>query len=260
MIDGITYSVAGDGPQTLVFLHGIGADASSFHHQMGAFPGVRTLAWNMPGYQGSDVRMQPPDFAHLSDRLGALIDGLGGPVHLIGQSIGGMIALDHAIRQPQHLRTLTLVTTTPRFGGRDDRFRNAFLAARLGPLDRGQSMAQMAADAAPGLVGPGTDPLEVRRISDALAQVPEATWRGILQCLVGFDRAQDLASVTCPALVVAGSADRNAPAATMEKMAARIADARFHLLEGAGHMLHQEMPAAFNAILAQFLDEVATYD
>jgi len=42
----------------------------------------------------------------------------------------------------------------------------------------------------------------------------------------------------------------------MEKMAARIEGARFHLIENAGHMLHQEIPAAFNAIVADFLKEL----
>lgn len=256
MIDGITFAEAGQGPRTLLCLHGIGADASSFHHQTGAFAGWRAVAWNMPGYGGSAMRRNPPDFAHLSGRLGAFIDGLGGPVHLLGHSIGGMIALDHALRRPDQVASLTLVATTPRFGGRDDSFRAAFLKARLDPLDAGQDMAEMAALTAPHLVGPDTAPGEIAHIERALAAVPEETWRGILRCLVTFDRAGDLDAVACPALVVSGSGDRNAPAATMAKMAARLPDARYHEMTGAGHMPHQEMPQAFNALLAAFLGDV----
>lgn len=256
MIDDIAFSEAGDGPETIICLHGIGADADSFHHQMHAFPNTRVVAWNMPGYSGSETRMMPPDFAHLSDRLASLIKGLGGPVHLIGQSIGGMIALDHALRLPDQVVSLTLVATTPRFGGRDDRFKEAFLKARLDPLDQGQTMAQMAPLAAPQLVGTQADLAEVAIIEAGLARVPEETWRGILQCLVTFDRAKDLASVACPAILVAGAEDRNAPPPTMEKMASRMPDARFHVLEGAGHMLHQEQPKVFNELMSDFLREV----
>jgi len=255
MIDGITYQQAGDGSDILLCLHGIGGDAHSFHHQLHAFPDFRVVAWNMPGYRGSEARMMPPDFEHLSNRLAAFIDGLGRSVHLLGQSIGGMLALEHAVRRADQVKSLTLVATTPRFGGRDDSFKDAFLTARLDPLDAGQTMAQMAATTAPHLVGPNASRDEIALIEASLANVPEETWRGILRCLVTFDRADDLSKLNCPTLVVAGSDDQNAPAPTMQKMAGRIPNARFHLLQDAGHMLHQEMPQAFNAVLAEFLED-----
>ena len=258
MIDGITYREGGEGGETLLCLHGIGGDARSFHHQLGAFKGFKTIAWDMPGYQGSEAWMMPPDFAHLSDRLAAFIDRMGGPVHLLGHSIGGMLAIEHAISHAEQIKSLTLLATTPRFGGRDDSFKNAFLKARLGPLDAGQTMAQMATETAPQLVGPNTPPEEIALIEAGLADVPMETWRGILQCLVTFDRVADLDIISLPTLAVAGSVDQNAPAPTVEKMAARIKGARYHLMDNAGHMPHQEMPAAFNAVLAEFLEEVTT--
>ena len=254
MIDGITITEAGTGPQTLLCLHGIGGDASSFHHQM-ALSGWRVVAWNMPGYQGSEIRMNPPDFAHLSGRLGAVIERLGGAVHLLGHSIGGMIALDHALRCPAQVTSLTLLATTPRFGGRDGSFKDAFLKARLGALDAGQTMAEMAAKTAPHLVGADTDLAEIDHIERGLAAVPVETWRGILKCLVTFDCADDLGTVTCPVLAISGSEDRNAPAATMQKMASRLPDAHYHEISGAGHMPHQEMPQRVNALLAAFLKD-----
>lgn len=258
MIDGITYQEAGVGTETLLCLHGIGSDARSFHHQLGALSSIKVVAWNMPGYGGSEARMMPPDFAHLSDRLATFIDGLGGPVHLLGHSIGGMLAIEHAVRRPDQIKSLVLLATTPRFGGRDDSFKDAFLKARLGPLDAGQTMAQMAIKTAPQLVGPNASAEEVAFIETGLAEVPVETWRGILRCLVTFDRADDLGKLKCPTLVVAGSVDQNAPAPTMEKMAARIEGARYDLVESAGHMPHQEMPSKFNAVLAEFLEEVVT--
>lgn len=260
MTHGITYEAVGSGGEAIIFLHGIGADAGSFHHQMNAFDRYRTIAWNMPGYRGSELRQNPPDFAHLSDRLAALIAEIGGPVHLVGQSIGGMVALDHALRRPQDVSSLSLVATTPRFGGRDESFKTAFLAARLAPLDAGQTMEEMAAKTAPHLVGPDTSPKEIARIEARLAAVPEATWRGILHCLVTFDRYADLSAVTCPTLVVGGALDQNAPAKTVEKMAAQIPDARCLILSNAGHMLHQERPDAFNAEMTTFLNEFARND
>ncbi|MGB0798883.1 MAG: alpha/beta fold hydrolase [Planktomarina sp.] len=253
MTDGITCLKVGEGPRNIVFLHGIGADAFSFHHQM-PFPKARATAWNMPGYQGSKFEM-PPTFDHLSDVLFDFI-GERQSVHLVGQSIGGMIALHHALRFPKQVLSLTLIATTSRFGGRDESFKQAFLKARLGALDNGATMADIAAKSAPHLVGPNTAPDEIKHIEKALAAVPEPTWRRILNCLVTFDRADDLDQVECPTLMVAGSVDQNAPAKTMGKMAAKIPNARFHSMEGAGHMPHQENPKLFNTLLNDFLDEV----
>ncbi|MGR3503471.1 alpha/beta fold hydrolase [Pseudaestuariivita sp.] len=255
MSHGIAHREVGDGPQTLVCLHGIGADGRSFHHQMEAFDGWRVVTWDMPGYSGSELR-EAPTFESLSQRLAAFLEEFGTPVHLMGQSIGGMIALDHALRRPEQIASLVLVTTTPRFGGRDESFKDAFLKARLAPLEAGQTMAEMAKQAAPHLVGPRTDPAEIAFIAEVLADVPEETWRGILKCLVTFDRAAEVGEIAHPTLLIAGSEDRNAPAQTMAKMAQRIPGARFHTLEGAGHMPHQEQPEAFNALVRDFLQEV----
>lgn len=260
MIDGLNYVQAGQGAETVVCLHGIGGDARSFHHQLSGLDGYRVIAWNMPGYQGSEVRKTPPDFEHLSARLTAFVAEIGGKVHLVGQSIGGMIAIEHALRHPDQVLSLCLVATTPRFGGRDETFKTAFLKARLDPLENGQSMAEMARLAAPRLVGAETDPLEIERIETSLADVPEATWRDILQCLVSFDRADELSRIVLPTLVVAGREDRNAPVKTMQKMAAAMSTAHFHVFEGTGHMINQEKPEAFNALLLQFLNKIPRND
>ena len=246
----------GGGAQTIVFLHGIGSDGTSFHHQMQAFSGYRTIAWHMPGYADSEMAQTVPTFADLSARLGALIAKIGGPVHLVGHSIGGMVALEHALRGPNDVKSLAMVAATSRFGGRDDTFKEQFLAARLGPLDRGQTMGEMAAGAVPQLVGPETPTSEIKRIEAAMAAVPVATWKAILRCLVTFDRAADLDQLRCPTLVVAGGIDTNSPARSLQKMAQHIPGAQFIELERTGHFPHQERPAEFNLGLSQFLQNV----
>ena len=87
----------------LVCLHGIGGDATSFAAQIDglAGPGRRVLSWDMPGYGGS-APLSEMDFGTLCDRLCAALDALGlERVVLAGQSIGGMIAQEMAIRHPQ---------------------------------------------------------------------------------------------------------------------------------------------------------------
>ena len=100
------------GPPVLC-LHGIGGDRTSFADQLGQLGGRRVIAWNMPGYGGSDPLMQM-DFAALSGAVVALLDALGiATVHLVGQSIGGMIAQEVAIRSSDRVASLGLIMQQP---------------------------------------------------------------------------------------------------------------------------------------------------
>ena len=253
---GIEYAEAGDGP-AVIYLHGIGGGIDSFRQQLTGVTGYRNIAWNMPGYGRSVPGVLT--FETLSNSLSELISGLDlGAVHLVGQSIGGMVALDFTIRMPEQVKSLSLIGTTPSFGGRDERFKDEFLNARLAPLEAGASMAEIAAKAAPNLVGPNADQSVIDAISAPLANVPERIWRDILECLVTFNRRADLGQITQPCCLIAGSHDQNAPARTMEKMAAKLAYAEYHLIVDAGHMINQEKPIETNRILVDFLQRADT--
>ena len=284
---GVEYDVAGTGPPVLC-LHGIGGGIDSFRPQMDAavanpgsgsvsrnethdgsgvtagtagresvtpaLNGFQVVAWNMPGYGASTAAVWPPGFADLSSALGDFIAATGHEtVHLVGQSLGGMLALEHALRRPEQVSSMVLIGTTPGFGGRDSSFGDAFLEARLAPLDAGVGMAGLAKAAAPGLVGPMASPDVIRSIETLLASVTEETWRGILRCLVTFDRRCDLERIAQPCCLIAGSHDRNAPARTMKKMAEKMPCAEYHMIENAGHMINQENPERTNAIIGRFL-------
>ncbi len=255
---GIDYAEMGEGP-AVIFLHGIGGGDASFADQLGAFPGFRTIAWNMPGYGRSEPKIWPPSFASLSQALGEFIEALSLPaVHLVGHSIGGMVALEHTIRRPDQVASLSVIGSTPSFGGPDESFKEAFLKARLAPLERGKTMEQMARESAPALVGPNADEACLAAVAAPMAKVSEKTWRGILECLVTFNRRDDLAKVAQPCCLIAGEHDQNAPPRTMQKMAEKLTDAEYHLIAGAGHMINQEAAQEINAILLDFLRKHTT--
>jgi pimeloyl-ACP methyl ester carboxylesterase len=77
-----------------------------------------------------------------------------------------------------------------------------------------------------------------------------------MRCLVTFDRRDALAAIAVPTLLVAGERDTNAPAAMMERMAAKIPGARFAVISGAGHLANLERPQTFIAVLSEFLASV----
>ena len=243
------------GPPVLC-LHGIGGDRTSFADQLGQLGGRRVIAWNMPGYGGSDPLMQM-DFAALSGAVVALLDALGiATVHLVGQSIGGMIAQEVAIRSSDRVASLGLIATTPAFGGRDDSFKQAFVAARLGPLDAGADMATLAQQAIPAIIGPAAS-AEMRQLAiAAMGRIDETAFRQVVSCLVTFNRRADQHRISQPCCLIAGSHDTNSPARVMAKMADGLANATFHIVDQAGHLVNSESPETVNAILTAFFNRV----
>jgi len=246
----------GGGP-AVVFLHGIGGDATSWLPELEALsPRYRAIAWDMPGY-GASPALPRMTFPALAAALKALLDSLDiHRAHLIGHSIGGMVAQEFAAAFPDRVASLVLYATSPAFGRPDGDWQQEFLEARLAPLDAGRTMAELAPSIVAGLVGDGADAKGIAWATAAMSRVPEDAYRSAMQCLVAFDRRDALPDLACPVLVLAGAQDDNAPARMMERMAARIPGARFEIIAGAGHLAHFERPAAFRAAVAEFLDAV----
>ncbi|HEX8664400.1 MAG TPA: alpha/beta fold hydrolase [Beijerinckiaceae bacterium] len=253
-----TYAVAGRAGAPVVFLHGIGGSAWAWAPQLAALAGeYRAVAWDMPGYGGS-APLPEVSIAILAEALTDFLGQLGleRPV-LVGHSIGGMIVQQLVAERPDAARAVVLAQTSPAFGSRDGEWQRDFVAARLGPLDRGAIMASLAAGIVGDLVGDDPDP-EGRALAHAcMAAVPEASYRAMVTALLGFDLRAALPRIAVPALVLAGGKDTNAPAPMMRRMAERIPGAAYVCLDGAGHLANLERPAAFNRALLAFLSEHA---
>lgn len=252
------YKSAGEGPLTVACLHGIGGNRHAFDDLLPALAGqgVRALSWDMPGY-GDSAPLPEMTFGTLAASVIAMLDDAGAETAvLLGHSMGGMIAQEVAARYPERVAGLILFATTPAFGGKDDSFRDEFLAARLAPLDAGKMPADIAPDLVGGMFGPATPQAVRDKAAASMAAVSSNAYRAALTCIVTFDRRADLGSIACPTLVLAAEADRLSPPRTMEKMAAAIKGARYVCLDGLGHLANYEDPAAFNAVVTDFLENL----
>lgn len=253
MSGGHTYEERGQGT-ALVFLHGIGGDAACWRPQLDAFGArYRAIAWNMPGYGGS-APLAATTFPALALALIELLDRLGiERTHLVGHSLGGMIAQEVAARFADRLTSLTLSATSAAFGRPDGDWQRAFLAARLGPLERGATMADLAPGIVAGLVGEAPDPAGIAQAIRSMSGVPVPAYRAALHCLLTFDQRAALGRIRVPALLLAGERDQVAPPEMMSRMAGRIAGARHEVLARAGHLANLEQPTDFDRALADFL-------
>ena len=244
---------AGNG-DAVVFLHGVGGDSASWTPQIETFSGEhRAVAWDMPGYGGSPA-LERMTFPALAESLAGLLDRLGlDRAHLVGHSMGGMVAQEFAATRPDRVRTLVLSATSPAFGRPDGNFQKRFVEARIAPLDNGSTMADLADEMVETMLGPSADADGAAIARRSMAAVPEATYRAAIACLVTFDRRDALAGYEMPVLVLAGDTDTNAPAPMMEKMASRIPGAEYVCMAETGHLGNLENPAAFNEAIGNFL-------
>ncbi len=253
------YEAAGDPAATpLIFLHGIGGAARAWRHQLATFGDrFHAMAWDMPGYGGS-APLASVSIAALADALQQFITqiDIANPI-LVGHSIGGMIVQKWLVQSPKLARGVVLAQTSPAFGKADGDWQQSFIAARLGPLDRGETMTSLAPSLVKELVGEEPDPKGMELARECMANVPEASYRAMMLALIGFDQRSTLKNISVPTLLLAGSKDNNAPAPMMAKTATYIPAAEYVELAGVGHLANLERPNAFNEALGGFLDSVA---
>ena len=240
----------------VIFLHGIGGSGRMFAPQVASFAsaGYYPVALDLPGY-GDRTPVEAMSFEALAEDVEFTItqNALEKPV-LIGHSMGGMVVQTMLRRRPDDYRAAVLSCTSPAFGNPAGDFQKKFVADRLAPLEAGRTMADIAPDAAAGLMGPNADPAGKALFIEQYALTPESTYRAAVQSLVTFDERANLPAIKVPVLCLAAEHDRNAPPPVLEKMAAKIPGARYVCLPGLGHMPNLEAPQAFDATIFNFLN------
>lgn len=255
------YRIAGDGPETILYLHGIGGDRTSFDAQIGACgPGFTHLAWDMPGY-GDSAALPEMTFPGLAAAAVRLLDELAiETAHVVGHSMGGMIAQELAARHQDRIASLVLSATSPAFGKPGGDWQQDFLKARLAPLDNGKTPADLAPQIVEALVAEGANDAAKKAALASMSRITPDAYRAALTCLVTFDRRDTLPKINLPCLAIAGEHDTTAPPKVVARMAEAIPGAAYVLLPGVGHLANLEDPAAFNAALADFLSGLTEDD
>jgi 3-oxoadipate enol-lactonase len=166
-----------------------------------------------------------------------------------------MIAQTALRRRPDGYRAAVLSGTSPAFGNPSGDFQKKFVADRVGPLDRGKTMADIAPGAAEQVMGPQAGAQDRALFVEVMGAVSPRTYRAAVQCLVGFDERANLGHIQVPVLCIVGELDRNAPAPMMERMAGKIPGAKYACLPRLGHMPNLEAPQVYNAAILDFLRE-----
>lgn len=177
-----------------------------------------------------------------------------GPVHLVGHSLGGLIARAAVLRDASPFASLTLLSSGPAAISEEQQARTKLLVAALEAMREDMPAVWEAMRSQdPEDAVPDSPELAAFLRERWLATVPEqliATGR-VLICEP--DRVAELAAVPLPKLVLSGAVDYAWPVPLMDEMADRLGASRV-IVEGAEHSPNAEYPLVTAGALAAFWD------
>jgi pimeloyl-ACP methyl ester carboxylesterase len=233
----------------VVFLHGAGFDHSTWalHSRWFAHHGFAVLAPDLPGH-GRSAGPALQSIAAMADWTIALLDATSAkPAHLIGHSMGSLIALDAAARHPDRVTALSLIGTAATMTVGPDLLKAAE-ANDQAAIDMVSIWglgfdAEIGGSLAPGMWMHSS----AQRVLQHCA--PGVLFSDLSACNSYQDALAAAAKVTVPTTLILGEKDMMTPAKAGKALAAAIPHARTMVLEGAGHMMMLERPDELLAAL-----------
>lgn len=243
----------------LLLLQGLGADSRGWALQRMAFGRrYRCLAVDNRGVGGSADAAHPFSLEEMAEDAVAVLDAEGvDRAHVMGASMGGVLAQFVGVSHPDRVRTLVLACTACRHHN----WRRELFTEWAEAVEA-QGMSALASDALRWLIGPRLQ----RRFGvwlNLMARIvlqgsPESFVAQVHAILDASDEVRvELASVRAPTLVITGSQDLLTPLGDAEELHELIPTSELVELRGAAHALMVEAPNAFNRAVLEFLSVAA---
>ena len=255
------YEEQGKGAETIVFAHGLLWSGRMFDAQVNALKErYRCITFDFRGQGQSEVTSDGYDMETLTADAAALIEALGcGPCHFLGLSMGGFIAMRLAMRRPELIQSLLLLETT----ADPEPAESARKYRRLNIVARWFGLRLVAKPVMQIMFGQKflTDPARVAERDDWRQHLLANHRIGITRAVEGVITRQgvydQLDQIGVPTLIAVGDQDVATVPAKAARIHARIAGSTLHTIPGAGHTSTVEEPAAVNALLINFLGNLA---
>lgn len=254
------YVEAGQGPETIVFSHGLLMNHEMFAEQVAHLSArYRCIAYDHRGQGRSEVTETGYDMDTLASDAAALIEALdAAPCHFAGLSMGGFVGMRLAARRPGLIRSLILLDTSadpePQENGPKYRALNFVgrwiglwaVVGRVMPIMFGKSFL--------------SDPARAEERAHWRRAIAGGDRKGISRAVRGViereGMAAELVRIGCPVLVCVGEEDVATVPEKAERIAAAIPGADLVRIPRAGHSATVENPQAVNAAMDAFLSRL----
>ncbi len=244
--------------EPLLMINGLGTTSAHWHRTRPVLARVyRTLALDNRGAGRSDAPEGIYPISLMASDALAVLDAAGvAKAHVFGVSLGGMIAQELTLRNPERVGSLILGCTTvcepmgPHAVKPDAELLAALARHSLTPHESNELLSQF-------LYHPET-PRE--RLDEDMAV--RSRWppnplgyQGQLQGIMGWSAHERLAQIAVPTLVMHGEADKFIPPGNANIVAQRIPGAKLVMIPKANHVFWTDQPALTHELMLEFLAE-----
>ncbi len=248
--------IEGGHGEAIVFLHGLGSTKENWQPQIDYFArSYFVAAWDARGYGESedyagDLVFDRDFVADLRDVLDEMqIER----AHLVGLSMGGLIAQCFHAAHSGRVASLVLADTFPSFADLGRQTVERFTATRLQPLLDGALPNDLAAATAAALLAPGASEAARATLVASLSGLRRESYIKTIRALLAQKAPAPLATIAVPTLLIVGELDGLSPPSVSARMADEIPGSQLVVIPGAGHMSSMEEPDLFNTSVTEFL-------
>lgn len=235
----------------IVLVHSAGTDHRMWDRNLSRVQGrFRWIRYDARGHGRSDVPEAPYSLDDLGGDLVAVLDALDvATAHVVGASLGGLVALWLAVRHPERVGRAVLAGAAARIGTRDawqeraDTVRNGGTEAVVELAMRRFFSERFRRDHAD----------VVERFATTMRRQSPEGYVGTCLALRDADLRDQVSATQAATLIVVGDEDISTPPSDAEALRASIPRARLTVLEGAGHLCTVERPDVFEDITGHLL-------
>jgi pimeloyl-ACP methyl ester carboxylesterase len=234
-------------PPPIVLLHGLGTDRRIWLYQVPVLCArAPTLLVDLRGHGRSSAPGAEWTIADMARDVVRLLRYLGAErAHLVGLSMGGMVAQQFALDYPYATASLVLAGTVCGLPQEAARESLDFIETH--------SMSEVAKTRITAAFSDAVDPVMRLHLIEAVGLNDKPAYERAARAVFGFSVCSRLEEIHAPTLVIAGEGDRTVPLAAMEELAARIHGAHLVRIAGAAHISNMERPQEFNRAVVEFL-------
>ena len=258
----IYYEIRGTGP-SLVLIEGLGYASWMWIMQVDDLSkDHKLIIFDNRGVGKSDKPNYPYTMDMFADDLRVVLkEAEAEPAHILGVSMGGMIAQTFALKYPELVKSLILVST--HHGGPDiEPIPKETLQAIFGEppphikTEKELYMYKMSYAFSEEWVKNNQETLE--RLVELRMREPQP-WEAYMNqahAAVSFNASSEVSRIAVPTLIVHGDADRVVPVANAFKLHSKLRNSRLVVFRGAGHLVIVERAAEFNRLVREFVKSV----